>query len=206
MHSPSLKPLPQNVRKKLEKEKQRKKSIKGQFLTEELTNHAEQGAAVNLVDDLGIDINPTQNFRQHLQTQKSNSQKNILPVTPQNNKTTAKQVPPNPAQITNAKVDIRQQPIAVQVNVQNRQNQLNPFARQLSPQMQKKNNEKDQEKKVSVQKKEDQFNRIYQPQTNPQLNAIRNFVKPAPIPAKPQSSTSTFEADGKQYTQKRTFS
>jgi hypothetical protein len=206
MPSPSLKPLPQNIRKKLEKEKQRKKSSKGQFLTEELTNHAEQGAVMNLVDDLGIDINPTQNFRQHLQIQKSNSQKNILPVTPQSNKSIAKQVAPSPAQIANIKVDIRQQPIAVQVNVQNRQNQLTPFARQLTPQLQKKNNEQDQEKKVSIQKDQNQNYKIYQPQINNNLNAIRNFVKPQAMPAKPQSSTSTFEADGKQYTQKRTFS
>lgn len=190
----SLKPLPQNARKKPEKET--KKLLKEQFLTEELTTHAQPIASENLVDDLGIEVNPSQNFRQQLQTQKSNTQKNISPVTPQNSKTATKQAPAPQAPSTNPKLDIRQQPIAVQINVQNRQNQPNPFARQPAPQMQKQNNEKAQAPQP----------KIYQPQINPALQAIKNLTKPAPMPAKPQSSTSTFEADGKLYAQKKVFS
>jgi len=197
----TLKPLPQNARKKLEKEKQTKKLLKQQFLTEELTTQAQATASNHLVDDLGIEVNPSQNFRQQLQTQKSNTQKNVLPVTPQNTKTASKQAPALQSPVTNPKLDIRQQPIAVQINVQNRQNQLNPFARQPTPQMQKQNNEKAQEKKEQAPQP-----KIYQPQINPAHQAIKNVTKPAPMPAKPQSSTSTFEADGKLYSQKRTFS
>jgi len=197
----SLKPLPQNARKKLEKEKQTKKLLKERFLTEELTTHAQAIESNHLVDDLGIEVNPSQNFRQQLQTQKSNSQKNVSPVTPQNTKTASKQAPALQSPITNPKVDIRQQPIAVQTNVQNRQNQLNPFARQPAPQMQKQNNEKAQEKKEKAPQP-----KMYQPQINPALQAIKNLTKPAPMPAKPQSSSSTFEADGKLYSQKRVFS
>lgn len=195
----SLKPLPQNARKKPEKET--KKLLKEQFLTEELTTHTQPIASENLVDDLGIEVNPSQNFRQQLQTQKSNTQKNISPVTPQNSKTATKQAPALQSPITNPKVDIRQQPIAVQTNVQNRQNQLNPFARQPAPQMQRQNNEKAQEKKEQAPQP-----KMYQPQINPALQAIKNLTKPAPMPAKPQSSSSTFEADGKLYSQKRVFS
>jgi hypothetical protein len=197
----TLKPLPQNARKKLEKEKQTKKLLKEQFLTEELTTHPQAIASENLVDDLGIEVNPSQNFRQQLQTQKSNTQKNVSPVTPQNTKTASKQAPALQAPVTNPRVDIRQQPIAVQINVQNRQNQLNPFARQPTPQIQKQNNEKAQEKKEQAPQP-----KIYQPQINPALQAIKNLTMPAPMPAKPQSSTSTFEADGKLYSQKRVFS